>query len=194
MDTIDQLGWGQYLLLWCAHHIILCITLGCLLQISTGASDDIRRCSSLAFQTVSEYGLSRVIGPLSVNTLSSGGSDEPALIGRDSGVCTALCISSCHHPRYHPGTWNNRALLSRLATDGLEDLKNFILVEKTKAQPWLRYPTQEQDFQWASLGLFGGPRQLAKAKAMELARAALAAAKDNAVACAQKRLCLLSHC
>ncbi|CAK0786015.1 hypothetical protein CVIRNUC_009228 [Coccomyxa viridis] len=55
-------------------------------QISTGASDDIRRCSSLAFQTVSEYGLSRVIGPLSVNTLSSGGSDEPALIGRDSGL------------------------------------------------------------------------------------------------------------
>ena len=35
----------------------------------------------------------------------------------------------------------------------------------------------------ASLGLFAGLRQLAKAKATELARAALAAAKDNAVAC-----------
>ncbi|CAL5228503.1 g11652 [Coccomyxa viridis] len=55
-------------------------------QISTGASDDIRRCSSLAYQTVSEYGLSSAVGPLSVNTLANGGSDEPPLIGRDSGL------------------------------------------------------------------------------------------------------------
>lgn len=57
-----------------------------MLQISTGASDDIRRCSSLAYQTVSEYGLSSAVGPLSVNTLANGGSDEPPLIGRDSGA------------------------------------------------------------------------------------------------------------
>lgn len=56
-----------------------------MLQTSTGASDDIRRCSSLAYQTVSEYGLCSAVGPLSVNALSNGGSDEPPLIGRDSG-------------------------------------------------------------------------------------------------------------
>ena len=63
-----------------------------MLQISTGASDDIRRCSSLAYQTVSEYGLSSAVGPLSVNTLSNGGSDEPPLIGRDSGTHQSIQV------------------------------------------------------------------------------------------------------
>ena len=113
--------------------------LRCLSQISTGASDDIRRCSSLAYQTVSEYGLSRVIGPLSVNTLSSGGSDEPALIGRDSGVCTALCISSCHHSRYRQRAWHGRTSLSRLAIRDMEDLVELILAENT-GEVCLDYP------------------------------------------------------
>ncbi len=48
--------------------------------------DDIKRCSSLAYQTVSEFGLSSAVGPLSVSSLANGGSDEGALFGRDSGA------------------------------------------------------------------------------------------------------------
>ncbi|CAL8466132.1 g5668 [Coccomyxa elongata] len=55
-------------------------------QVSTGAVDDIKRCSSLAYQTVSEFGLSSAVGPLSVSSLANGGSDEGALFGRDSAL------------------------------------------------------------------------------------------------------------
>ncbi|KAK9902089.1 hypothetical protein WJX75_003893 [Coccomyxa subellipsoidea] len=55
-------------------------------QVSTGAVDDIKRCSSLAYQTVSEWGLSAAIGPLSVPSLTNGGSDDTPLFGRDSGL------------------------------------------------------------------------------------------------------------
>ncbi|EIE21197.1 ATP-dependent metallopeptidase Hfl [Coccomyxa subellipsoidea C-169] len=55
-------------------------------QVSTGAVDDIKRCSSLAYQTVSEFGLSAAVGPLSVASLTNGGSDDAPLFGRDSGL------------------------------------------------------------------------------------------------------------
>lgn len=55
-------------------------------QVSTGAVDDIRRASSLAYQTVSEYGLCAAVGPLSISALSAGGADEAPLFGRDTGA------------------------------------------------------------------------------------------------------------
>ena len=129
-----------------------CIILGLFSQISTGASDDIRRCSSLAYQTVSEYGLSRVIGPLSVNTLSSGGSDEPALIGRDSGLCTVLYISSSQYPRYHQRVWHGRALVSRLAIRDMEDIREVILAEN-RSKLCLNFSTKDES---SLMGTFGG--------------------------------------
>ena len=55
--------------------------------------DDIKRCSSLAYQTVSEFGLSAAVGPLSVASLTNGGSDDAPLFGRDSGD---TCSLPCH--------------------------------------------------------------------------------------------------
>ena len=56
-------------------------------QVSTGAVDDIRRASSLAYQTVSEFGLCPAVGPLSISALAAGGPDEGApLFGRDTGA------------------------------------------------------------------------------------------------------------
>lgn len=45
-------------------------------RVSTGALDDIRRATDMAYKAVAEYGLSPTIGPISVATLSSGGLDE----------------------------------------------------------------------------------------------------------------------
>jgi len=45
-------------------------------RVSTGALDDIRRATDMAYKAVAEYGLSQAIGPVSVTTLSSGGLDE----------------------------------------------------------------------------------------------------------------------
>jgi len=45
-------------------------------RVSTGALDDIRRATDMAYKAVAEYGLSQAIGPISVTTLSSGGLDE----------------------------------------------------------------------------------------------------------------------
>lgn len=45
-------------------------------RVSTGALDDIRRATDLAYKAIAEYGLSQTIGPVSISTLSNGGIDE----------------------------------------------------------------------------------------------------------------------
>ncbi|KAL3620096.1 ATP-dependent zinc metalloprotease FTSH 9, chloroplastic [Castilleja foliolosa] len=57
-------------------------------RVSTGAFDDIRRATDMAYKAVAEYGLSETIGPISVSTLSGGGMDESggsSLWGREQG-------------------------------------------------------------------------------------------------------------
>ncbi|GFP96175.1 ATP-dependent zinc metalloprotease ftsh 7 chloroplastic [Phtheirospermum japonicum] len=57
-------------------------------RVSTGAFDDIRRATDMAYKAVAEYGLSETIGPISVATLSGGGMDESggsSLWGREQG-------------------------------------------------------------------------------------------------------------
>ena len=49
-------------------------------SISTGAGDDIRRATDLAHRAVAEYGLSSVVGPLSVAALAAGGDDYSLLM------------------------------------------------------------------------------------------------------------------
>lgn len=59
-------------------------------RISTGALDDIRRATDMAYKAVAEYGLNRTIGPVSIATLSSGGIDESGggvPWGRDQVLC-----------------------------------------------------------------------------------------------------------
>ena len=45
-------------------------------RISTGALDDIRRATDMAYKAVAEYGLNQTIGPVSIATLAGGGIDE----------------------------------------------------------------------------------------------------------------------
>lgn len=45
-------------------------------RVSTGALDDIRRATDMAYRVIAEYGLSQTIGPVSISTLSNGGTDE----------------------------------------------------------------------------------------------------------------------
>lgn len=45
-------------------------------RVSTGALDDIRRATDMAYKAIAEYGLNQTIGPMSISTLSSGGIDE----------------------------------------------------------------------------------------------------------------------
>lgn len=45
-------------------------------RVSTGALDDIRRATDMAYKAVAEYGLNQTIGPISLATLSGGGIDE----------------------------------------------------------------------------------------------------------------------
>lgn len=45
-------------------------------RVSTGALDDIRRATDMAYKAVAEYGLNQTIGPVSLATLSGGGIDE----------------------------------------------------------------------------------------------------------------------
>ncbi|KAG0484154.1 hypothetical protein HPP92_012238 [Vanilla planifolia] len=45
-------------------------------RISTGALDDIKRATDMAYKAVAEYGLNQNIGPISLATLSSGGLDD----------------------------------------------------------------------------------------------------------------------
>ncbi|KAL4429196.1 hypothetical protein ABPG77_010175 [Micractinium sp. CCAP 211/92] len=59
-------------------------------SVSTGAVDDIRRATDMAYKAVSEYGLSSSIGPLSVGTLISGGDDYSLL--KDSGSPVARAV------------------------------------------------------------------------------------------------------
>ncbi|XP_062171695.1 ATP-dependent zinc metalloprotease FTSH 7, chloroplastic-like [Alnus glutinosa] len=57
-------------------------------RVSTGALDDIRRATDLAYKAVAEYGLNQTIGPVSVATLVGGGIDESGGAvpwGRDQG-------------------------------------------------------------------------------------------------------------
>lgn len=57
-------------------------------RVSTGALDDIRRATDMAYKAVAEYGLNQTIGPVSVATLSAGGIDESggsSPWGRDQG-------------------------------------------------------------------------------------------------------------
>ncbi|GMJ10753.1 FTSH protease 9 [Hibiscus trionum] len=57
-------------------------------RVSTGALDDIRRATDMAFKAVAEYGLNQTVGPLSLATLSGGGMDESGGAGpwgRDQG-------------------------------------------------------------------------------------------------------------
>ncbi|OVA17662.1 Peptidase M41 [Macleaya cordata] len=57
-------------------------------RVSTGALDDIRRATDMAYKAVAEYGLSQKIGPISITTLSAGGIDESGggvPWGRDQG-------------------------------------------------------------------------------------------------------------
>lgn len=45
-------------------------------RVSTGALDDIKRATDMAYKAVAEYGLNQSIGPISLSTLSGGGLDE----------------------------------------------------------------------------------------------------------------------
>jgi len=57
-------------------------------RVSTGALDDIRKATDMAYKAIAEYGLNENIGPISLATLSSGGIDDTggAPWGRDQ-VC-----------------------------------------------------------------------------------------------------------
>ncbi|KVI11896.1 AAA+ ATPase domain-containing protein [Cynara cardunculus var. scolymus] len=57
-------------------------------RVSTGALDDIRRATDMAYKAIAEYGLNRTIGPISLATLSNGGMDDSGGsmgFGRDQG-------------------------------------------------------------------------------------------------------------
>lgn len=45
-------------------------------RVSTGALDDIRRATDMAYKAVAEYGLNENIGPISMSTMSGGGLDD----------------------------------------------------------------------------------------------------------------------
>ncbi|EPS57977.1 hypothetical protein M569_16840, partial [Genlisea aurea] len=59
-------------------------------RVSTGALDDIRRATDMAYKAVAEYGLNDAVGPVSLATLSGGGTDDSgssasSLWGREQG-------------------------------------------------------------------------------------------------------------
>ncbi|GJY79074.1 ATP-dependent zinc metalloprotease FTSH 9, chloroplastic [Tanacetum coccineum] len=56
-------------------------------RVSTGALDDIRRATDMAYKAIAEYGLNPTIGPISMTTLSNGGMDDSggSGFGRDQG-------------------------------------------------------------------------------------------------------------
>uniref|UniRef100_A0A1J3CBX1 ATP-dependent zinc metalloprotease FTSH 7, chloroplastic n=1 Tax=Noccaea caerulescens TaxID=107243 RepID=A0A1J3CBX1_NOCCA len=64
-------------------------------RVSTGAFDDIRRATDMAYKAVAEYGLNQRIGPVSVATLSGGGIDDSggSPWGRDQGKLVDLVQS-----------------------------------------------------------------------------------------------------
>lgn len=61
-------------------------------RVSTGALDDIRRATDMAYKAVAEYGLNETIGPISITTLSAGGMDDSggSPWGRDQGCLVDL--------------------------------------------------------------------------------------------------------
>lgn len=63
-------------------------------RVSTGALDDIRRATDMAYKAVAEYGLNQRIGPISVATLSNGGLDDSggSPWGRDQVCLNFSCI------------------------------------------------------------------------------------------------------
>lgn len=64
-------------------------------RVSTGALDDIRRATDMAYKAVAEYGLNQTIGPVSIATLSGGGIDDSGgagLWGRDQVLCASACF------------------------------------------------------------------------------------------------------
>ncbi|KAK9840743.1 hypothetical protein WJX81_001655 [Elliptochloris bilobata] len=66
-------------------------------QVSTGAVDDIRRASDLAFRAVAEYGLSTAIGPVSLAAMAP--NDDGALMLRDTGnLARAVEGEARQHP------------------------------------------------------------------------------------------------
>ncbi|KAI3426962.1 hypothetical protein D9Q98_006906 [Chlorella vulgaris] len=127
--------------------------------VSTGAVDDIRRATDLAHKAVSEYGLSAVIGPLSVGALVSGGDDYSVLRDSGSGVARAveaevklLCeaalavardVVSANH-RLHDGLSAELVREERVDGSGLQEwlsdvavpqsLKDFLLLGTTPAE------------------------------------------------------------
>ncbi|GBG61942.1 hypothetical protein CBR_g26105 [Chara braunii] len=50
-------------------------------RVSTGALDDIRRATDVAYKAIAEYGLNSSVGPISIATLSGGGLDESGNMG-----------------------------------------------------------------------------------------------------------------
>ncbi|KAK2376384.1 ATP-dependent zinc metalloprotease FTSH 9, chloroplastic [Trifolium repens] len=62
-------------------------------RVSTGALDDIRRATDMAYKAIAEYGLSQTIGPVSISTLCNGGMDESGgsvSFGSDQGQLVDL--------------------------------------------------------------------------------------------------------
>ncbi|CAN1167037.1 ATP-dependent zinc metalloprotease FTSH 9, chloroplastic, partial [Linum perenne] len=61
-------------------------------RVSTGALDDIRRATDMAYKAIAEYGLNQTIGPVSVGTLTGGGMDESGAgsWGREQGQLVDL--------------------------------------------------------------------------------------------------------
>mmetsp|Transcript_33919 Transcript_33919/g.96090 ORF Transcript_33919/g.96090 Transcript_33919/m.96090 type:complete len:222 (+) Transcript_33919:2080-2745(+) len=51
----------------------------CCGHISTGAADDIRRATTMAYKAVAEWGLSAAVGPLNIGVLAAGGSEDSIL-------------------------------------------------------------------------------------------------------------------
>jgi ATP-dependent Zn protease len=65
-------------------------------RVSTGALDDIRRATDMAYKAVAEYGLNQRIGPISLATLSNGGLDDSggSPFGRDQVCLKTILISA----------------------------------------------------------------------------------------------------
>lgn len=66
-------------------------------RVSTGSLDDIKRATDLAYKAVAEYGLSPIIGPISLATLSGGGLDDTGSSfswGKDQVISSFLAFGS----------------------------------------------------------------------------------------------------
>jgi len=57
--------------------------------VSTGAVDDIKRATDMAYRAVSEFGLSGSVGPVNISVLAAGGADD-ALLLKDGGSMSRL--------------------------------------------------------------------------------------------------------